>query len=264
MRRAGALIAIVMFVSLTFAQSGGYQEATYLGFKRVANGSNINVVTGDSYAQSAQAYIIQAGKFQYLILKESDARMQSVLPSPFHHEDHFLDNAQPGTALRVRVAGQKIYVQEGSKEHAYAVTSVVPAAADSGTRVTRPETQPLPSSRGTEAPPVSPAGYRPQFDACLRESGSVPARMLECGATEQAYQEGRLNGVYQQLLAAENSQAQQQTRQSERLWMEERDSKCSAETGTGPDHAIDRPACVLEETKNQANRLQGQLDAIQR
>jgi hypothetical protein len=58
-----------------------------------------------------------------------------VVRSPFSHEDMFLNNAQPGSVLHVRLGStngygnQKLYVQEGSKEHGYWIKSVVPAAA---------------------------------------------------------------------------------------------------------------------------------------
>ena len=225
----------------------------------------MNPITGGSYEQHAQAYIIQSGNFQYFVIKPGDAGVQPIVRTPFsyHRDDRFLDDAQPGTPLHVRVAAKKIYIQEGSKEHAYAIMSVGPVASGQRTeqRPTRSDEQTTdPAPNQTSAGVGSTDGYRPQFDQCLRESGSVPARMLECGATEQAYQDGRLEQTYEQLLAAEAPEAQERTRQSERQWLIQRASQCDPLAGTR-DHAIDKPACVLEETKNHVNRLQGQLAA---
>ena len=256
------LLLLVMLASIAVAQSGSYQDGTYVGFKPVAIGSNINPVTGESYEQHAEAYIVQSGSFQYLILKPGDAGVQPMIRSPFsyHRNDRFLDDAQLGSPLHVRIVAQKIYIQEGSKEHAYAILSVVPVAPgqDTERQPTRiVEQAPTRTTAGTG----STDGYRPQFDQCLRESESVPARMLECGATEQAYQDGKLEQTYQQLLAAESPEVQERTRQNQRQWLAQRTRACDPKAGTG-DHAIDKPACVLEETKNQVNRLQGQLAAM--
>lgn len=132
MRITTLLLASFLLAPAAIAQSGSYQDGTYLGHKPVSNGTNMNPVTGDTYNQQTQAFIIQVGNFEYFLIKDGTTTM---VRSPFSHEDMFLNNAQPGSVLHVRLGStngygnQKLYVQEGSKEHGYWIKAVVPAAA---------------------------------------------------------------------------------------------------------------------------------------
>ena len=129
MKIRNLVLAGILCASAALAQSDGYQDARYLGYKPVVNGVVCDPIIDACTDRHVQAYILEAAGFQYLISKPSDANAPVVMPSPFfRHDSNFLNTTKPGTILQVRVAGQKLYIQEGKKERSYPILSVVPAA----------------------------------------------------------------------------------------------------------------------------------------
>lgn len=104
--------------------------------------------------------------------------------------------------------------------------------------------------------------YRPSYDECIHKAGASMYGMLDCTNTEMAYQDTRLNRAYNALIAKLSLKGQAQLKSDENIWIQYRDSHCSA----GPD-GLDRPvgdteSCKLMKTAQQATDLEAMLDIL--
>jgi uncharacterized protein YecT (DUF1311 family) len=103
---------------------------------------------------------------------------------------------------------------------------------------------------------------RPSYDGCIREAGTSIYGMLDCTNAELAYQDRRLNKAYGALMAKLSPKGQAKLKADENIWMQYRDTNCSA----GPD-GLDRPvgdaeSCKLMKTAEQATDLEAMLDIL--
>ena len=68
---------------------------------------------------------------------------------------------------------------------------------------------------------LSTAAARAQdFEACIKQSGGVSTRMLECGAQEIARWDARLNAAYRTVLAHATPAGRTSLRAAQRAWLE--------------------------------------------
>ena len=108
----------------------GYQDARFLGFERVTNGSVCDPVLGSCVDRGVKAYIIESAGFRYLVASPSDNQAPLLFPSPFaKHPGDFFGTAQPGMHVGIRVAGQDMFVADdrAGKERHFSILSVGPA-----------------------------------------------------------------------------------------------------------------------------------------
>jgi uncharacterized protein YecT (DUF1311 family) len=104
--------------------------------------------------------------------------------------------------------------------------------------------------------------YRPSYDECVRKAGASMYGMVDCTNAELAYQDMRLNKAYNALMAKLSAKGQAKLKADENIWIQYRDTNCSA----GPD-GLDRPvgdgeSCKLMKTADQATDLEAMLDIL--
>lgn len=104
--------------------------------------------------------------------------------------------------------------------------------------------------------------YRPSYDECIRKAGTSMYGMVDCANSELAYQDMRLNKAYNALMVKLSPKGQAKLKADENVWMQYRDTNCSA----GPD-GLDRPvgdteSCKLMKTAEQATDLEAMLDIL--
>jgi uncharacterized protein YecT (DUF1311 family) len=266
----GYILAFVLSMTAAWAQSGGYQNAQFLGYKPVVNGQVCDPIYDQCSDRHVQAYIVDAAGFRYLVAKPSDAGVAPIVRSPLfsRRDSDFLDKLQPGAEVHIRVEGKKMHVQDGEKSHDFLILSVGPAPSTSlqppPAPAAAPGAQPDPVQRLDQATDMR-GGVRPQYERCVGASGGKTNELLTCNAEEEKYQESRLNSIYQNLLAEQGADAQDRTRQAERDWVTYRDKKCDIhDFGGGTADDINRTSCMVRETTAQADKLQVQLDGSSR
>lgn len=102
-------------------------------------------------------------------------------------------------------------------------------------------------------------GFRPSYDVCFDNAGGITSIMLNCNGEEVSYQDKRLNTAYRSLMKILPPAKQQKIRQEERDWIRKRESICEEKEGSGTLADLDSAGCFLEETANQANKLENLL-----
>ena len=82
----------------------------------------------------------------------------------------------------------------------------------------------------------------------------------DCIEAEYAYQDARLNHVYQELMKVLPPEAQDQLRQRQRAWITERDQACpwNEDTG-GQGRLLENNYCATERTSQRAAELEREL-----
>ncbi|MET0328554.1 MAG: lysozyme inhibitor LprI family protein [Luteimonas sp.] len=92
---------------------------------------------------------------------------------------------------------------------------------------------------------------------CMKQSGGVTAKMLECIGNETRLQDARLNAEYRRTLAAVPAKRQAGLRATQRLWVQYRDANCRwhADPDGGTAAALAAADCVLTMTAARADEL---------
>jgi len=109
-------------------------------------------------------------------------------------------------------------------------------------------------------------GIRPAYDACIKETHGVVPKQQDCADAEYAYQDGRLNQAYRELLAAIERDDKQATVEAQRAWLSFRDKDCVARAGrfgsdAGP---TTQSTCLMESTAHRAQQLEDWTNSIER
>lgn len=107
----------------------GYQDARYLGFQQVTNGSVCDPVLASCVPRGGKAYVIESAGYRYLIARPGDIQAPLLFSLPFKRPPDFFSTFQPGEHLGIRVAGQDMFVDDdrAGKELHFFILSVGPA-----------------------------------------------------------------------------------------------------------------------------------------
>ncbi len=109
------LICLLAAPSL-LAQSGKYEDARFLSFQPVTNGTVYNPLVG-SGDRHVTGYLVDVAGTRYTVAKPSDAEAPVVMPSPFfgHREVDVLALTRPGTQISIRITDRKLFVLDTAK-----------------------------------------------------------------------------------------------------------------------------------------------------
>lgn len=93
--------------------------------------------------------------------------------------------------------------------------------------------------------------YTRDYDQCMDASGGVTVEMMNCSGAEIDRQDARLNQAYVMVMHALTPSGKDVLRQSERLWIRQRDTRCAhdaSEDGDGTAGGLAYSSCILDET----------------
>lgn len=102
-------------------------------------------------------------------------------------------------------------------------------------------------------------GIRPVFDRCVEQLGDGGSQSQECVRKELAYQDARLNRAYKSLMGKLTPDMQPKLKVAEKVWIQYRDTNCSAEFDGLGRPELDQLSCEMYETAKQAGFLENRL-----
>ena len=110
-----SLCVFLLVTTSVLAQTGKYEDARYLGFQPVTNGSVCDPIVGCG-DRHVTGYLVDVAGTRYTVAKPSDAEAPVVMPSPFSHRQvDLLASIRPGTTISIRVTDRKLFVLDTAK-----------------------------------------------------------------------------------------------------------------------------------------------------